>query len=129
MTEENFDYSKLAELIAKQMRSAQVDGGEVKHLSDVKLEELEKRMTARLDALEKENRELRAANAELYAAATKKDPQQETSQQQEQTVSSAQVVKDPQQSKAEEEAVKSFEAMYEAATAKLGFRKEQQDGM
>lgn len=134
---ENFDYEKLASLIANSMKATQESsaaGGDatVKHLSDLKLEDMEKRLTARLDALEKENRELREANAELYAEASKRvlpDPESPPEQNGTSAVSSASVVESPATVKAAEASKKSFEDMYKNAAATLGYPAKQSDGM
>ena len=107
--------------------------GAVKTVTDIRIEQLEAKLTARFDALEKENAELRKANAELYAYANSLAQQQNSPQpapapaptpSPAQSPVAAAAVPDPNAEAAKAEQERSEQAMLDIALAKLGYKRD-----
>ena len=106
--------------------------GAVKTVTDIRIEQLEAKLTARFDALEKENAELRKANAELYAYANslaqqnspQPAPAPAPTPSPAQSPVAAAAVPDPNAEAAKAEQERSEQAMLDIALAKLGYKRE-----
>ncbi len=106
--------------------------GAVKTVTDIRIEQLEAKLTARFDALEKENAELRKANAELYAYANslaqqnspQPAPAPAPTPSPAQSPVAAAAVPDPNAEAAKAEQEKSEQAMLDIALAKLGYKRD-----
>ena len=110
--------------------------GMVKTVTDIRIEQLEAKLTARFDALEKENAELRKANAELYAyanslsaaAAQQSQPAQQPAAAEPVQASAgpiaAAAVPDPNAEQLKAQQAKDEQAMLDLALAKLGYKRE-----
>ena len=114
--------------------------GAVKTVTDIRIEQLEAKLTARFDAkltarfdaLEKENAELRKANAELYAYANslaqqnspQPAPAPAPTPSPTQSPVAAVAVPDPNAEAVKAEQEKSEQAMLDIALAKLGYKRD-----
>lgn len=107
--------------------------GMVKTVTDIRIEQLEAKLNARFDALEKENAELRKANAELYAyanslASNQSQPTQQPAAAEPVQASAgpvaAQAVPDPNAEQLKAQQAKDEQAMLDLALAKLGYKRE-----
>ena len=107
--------------------------GMVKTVTDIRIEQLEAKLTARFDALEKENAELRKANAELYAYANSLSANQSQPAQQPAAAEPVQAsagpvaaaaVPDPNTEQLKAQQAKDEQAMLDLALAKLGYKRE-----
>lgn len=109
--------------------------GMVKTVTDIRIEQLEAKLTARFEQLEKENAELRKANAELYAYANSLSAAAQQSQPAQQPAAAAPVqasagpvaaaaVPDPNAEQLKAQQAKDEQAMLDLALAKLGYKRE-----
>lgn len=105
--------------------------GMVKTVTDIRIEQLEAKLTARFDALEKENAELRKANAELYAYANSLATKQSQpaaapapAEPAQPAPVAAQPVPDPNAEQLKAQQAKDEQAMLDLALAKLGYKRE-----
>lgn len=106
--------------------------GMVKTVTDIRIEQLEAKLNARFDQLEKENAELRKANAELYAyanslASNQSQPAQPTAAEPVQASAgpvAAAAVPDPNAEQMKAQQAKDEQAMLDLALAKLGYKRE-----
>ena len=107
--------------------------GMVKTVTDIRIEQLEAKLNARFDALEKENAELRKANAELYAYANSLSANQSQPAQQPAAAEPVQAsagpvaaaaVPDPNAEQLKAQQAKDEQAMLDLALAKLGYKRE-----
>lgn len=116
--------AELAEIAA----SASAVGGQVKTLSDLRFEKLRADFDAKFAKLEAENKELRAANAELYAYAQQRtvinDPEPVRKVEE---VHAAEVVQDAYQEQEKMKAKQTYEEAYAQAIKSIGYQNEKSE--